>query len=73
VKLPSRAAAPLLHPCREPGCTEEGSFGEGVDLLKGQPGTWRCHRHEREHRVRQAAAPPVVAESVLPAAAGRLL
>jgi hypothetical protein len=39
VKLPSRAAAPLLHPCREPGCTEEGSFGEGVDLLKGQLGT----------------------------------
>lgn len=49
---------PFLHPCVEPGCTEEGCIGEGVSLRKGQTGTWRCARHDREHRARRRPAEP---------------
>jgi hypothetical protein len=44
----------LVHPCIEPGCTEEGSFGEGVSLRKDILGTWRCLQHWRRHLEEQA-------------------
>lgn len=36
------------HQCMHPGCTREGSFGFGVRLLHGKPGTWYCYEHKND-------------------------
>jgi len=35
----------FLHPCSAPGCTAEGSFGEGVSLRRKRLGRWWCRAH----------------------------
>lgn len=52
---------PFLHPCIEPGCRAPAPFGEGVSLLRGETGTWRCARAQRQHealQIAQARKPP---------------
>ncbi len=46
---------PLVHPCIEDGCDEEGMIGEGVFLRKGKFGEWRCWRHDKALQAERAA------------------
>ncbi len=38
----------LVHDCQDCGASN-ASFGEGVRLLKNEPGTWRCFPCQRIH------------------------
>lgn len=68
--------SPFVHLCAHPGCTAWGGWGEGVDLLRGRPGTWWCaeHRPPRLDPARKRAAAADVPPAVQAArASGRLL
>ncbi|OCC05157.1 hypothetical protein BA190_09590 [Labrys sp. WJW] len=70
-KLPRLAMVPgnthpvFLHPCCAEGCEADGTYGEGVALLKGKAGVWWCFEHwpRRDQALANRAkqAPPVEA------------
>lgn len=47
---------PFTHPCQAKGCSVWGTYGYGVDLLKGRAGRWYCALHRPSDEMPAATA-----------------